>query len=359
MHYIRFLKPPRFYTNGSQTSVKALVTVTTDLGDDFFHAELKLEVALLGQSNSTFERKTIGWKPSMRAVWVEITAVSPTLIRDTPSLLVSSRRSTKADEIRMRHFPEVLSACTRVTSSGEAFGVGRLERKLRTRSTELCIFEEMGESISRHIWDAATALIAYLDQTAQAKCKQNDSLDPSTSSFASLLEMRHKCGLRILELGSGCGIVGIWMATSFPNTQVVLTDLPEAMEILGINVNHARVAMGSRLEKAVLDWDEELPEDIVTRTFDLIIVSDCTYNCDSVPALVKTLATLIGQSFRALIVVSMKIRHESELVFFDLISEAGLAKLGKASVPFFSAHEMATQQPGEAADVYVFGRSKR
>ena len=148
------------------------------------------------------------------------------------------------------------------------------------------------------------------------------------------------------------------MATTFPNSHVIMTDLPEATEILGLNIVHAKAAAGSRLEKGVLDWNGTVPEDITEKTFDLIVVSDCTYNCDSLPALVKTLAALVFQSPQALIVVSMKVRHESELVFFDLMSEAGLKMFEQVYVPLSSTDQLPLGQPRETAEVYIFGARK-
>ena len=152
MHYVRFLKPPIFHMRGSQVSVKALVTVATDLGEDFFPADLKLEAALIGQLDRESEWRTIVWKPGMRAAWVEITDVPSAFLKDTASLLVNFRRSIEADKICMKHVPDVLGARSRINGLHEASYISRLERKLRTTSTELCIWEDVGESIARHIW---------------------------------------------------------------------------------------------------------------------------------------------------------------------------------------------------------------
>ena len=201
-------------------------------------------------------------------------------------------------------------------------------------------------------------MIAYVDHTAQIGHEKDGSLHHSLSPFASVLEETKGQALRIIELGSGCGVVGIWIATRFPNAQVIMTDLPEAMEILGINMSQARVAPGSMLEKQLFNWDEEIPRDIAAKTFDLMIVSDCTYNCDSIPSLVRTCTALLTQSTQALLVVSMKVRHDSELVFFDLISEAGLMKLEEAAVPLSNADQAAMVQKQQNAIVYIFSRRR-
>jgi methylase of polypeptide subunit release factors len=88
---------------------------------------------------------------------------------------------------------------------------------------------------------------------------------------------------RILELGAGCGIVGIAIAQVLTETDVILTDLPEAQEIVERNISRAHLAKESTLAFQVLDWDVELPANLQTpsSSLDLVIAADCTYNSDS------------------------------------------------------------------------------
>ena len=144
--------------------------------------------------------------------------------------------------------------------------------------------------------------------------------------WASLLEgsgERH-----VIELGAGCGIVGIYLASTFPNCNCVLTDLPEATEIMRLNMGRATPAVRGKVSGMVLDWEEELlPLSLQATTFDLIAVSDCTYNCDTVPALVRTMTLLVSISPSAIVLVAMKVRHESEAVFFKLMTENGFVQI--------------------------------
>ena len=160
--------------------------------------------------------------------------------------------------------------------------------------------------------------------------------------------------LKVLELGSGCGIVGIGLAQLYPNCDVLLTDLPEAMENLGHNLAHARPASGSKLFETTLNWDDDLPVSVAQGQYHLVLVSDCTYNSDSIPALVGTLHRLIEKSPRAYIVVSMKVRHSSEAIFFDMMEDAGLQVVADAKIPLPDRHRAATGQEVEAVEVYIF-----
>jgi len=53
---------------------------------------------------------------------------------------------------------------------------------------------------------------------------------------------------------------------------------------------------------------------------------------NSSPAFVQTISRLSKTSPNAVVVVAMKMRHSSEEVFFDLMSEAGFAAM--ESIPF-------------------------
>lgn len=166
---------------------------------------------------------------------------------------------------------------------------------------------------------------------------------------------------KVLELGSGCGIVGIAFAQLFAGCDVVLTDLPEALEILDVNIRHAAPAVQSKLTRRVLDWGEELPVDVQDTTFDLVFVSDCTYNCDSIPDLVKTISALAAGSPDPLVFISLKKRHSSEAVLFDLLDAAGLIEVFHTSVQLPDRGRAAIEETLEHVEImaYRFRREKR
>jgi hypothetical protein len=131
--------------------------------------------------------------------------------------------------------------------------------------------------------------------------------------------------LNVIELGSGCGIIGIGLAQLVPNCDVVLTDLPEAQGLLKRNIDSSSPGKGSRASSCSLDWESDLPNSIAKRNHDLILISDCTYNIDTIPALVHTLSSLISISPGAVICLATKVRHSSEAEFFALMRGNGLA----------------------------------
>lgn len=116
---------------------------------------------------------------------------------------------------------------------------------------------------------------------------------------------------------------------------MILTDLAEASEILDLNVRTAYPASEDRVTHQVLDWSFPLPQNIEVTKWDLVLVADCTYNPDVVPDLVKTLKALAdGNGDRGLkVMLAMKVRHDSELIFFDLMKDAGFVVKEKKCVP--------------------------
>ena len=180
-----------------------------------------------------------------------------------------------------------------------------------------------------------------------------------TSDLAGLLQRSTPRGPRILELGSGCGLVGLHVADLCSTSDVLLSDLPDAMDILNHNVEHVRfVSSKGRVATAVLDWEECLPERVVKQNFDLVIVSDCTYNSDSIPVLVKTLTSVAENSPDALVVVSMKVRHDSEAIFFDLMEGAEFLETEHTAIPLPDRYRRETGQGLEIVDIYVYRRRR-
>lgn len=172
-----------------------------------------------------------------------------------------------------------------------------------------------------------------------------------SAPLQQVLQDQKGAPIHAVELGSGCGIVGIALAEMLPRCSVLLTDLFEAEDIATRNISAAKVAPNSRLEYLNLDWDEELPENIRSTQIDLILVSDCTYNPDSSPALVSVLYKLVLSSPNAIVLVALKRRHDSEAVFFDLMQSSSFSVLDKEYVALPSQHDET-----DPIELYCYGR---
>ena len=165
--------------------------------------------------------------------------------------------------------------------------------------------------------------------------------------------------LKVLELGSGCGIVGIAFAQLWPQCEVVLTDLAEAMHILGSNIDRATPASGTKLSRTILDWEAELPMDIRSTLFDVVLISDCTYNSDCIPNLVRTLSNLSDISPKLLVLIALKMRHVSERILFELLSTAGFDELGYTTHALPNPSGLPPNQVYDAVEIYEYQQAAK
>jgi Lysine methyltransferase len=160
---------------------------------------------------------------------------------------------------------------------------------------------------------------------------------------------------RVLELGAGCGIVGIALAQCFPNCVVQLTDLFESQELLCKNLDQATPAPASSLRCQVLEWNNGAGAmTSLEGEVNLVVVSDCIYNADSCPELVRTMSQISSASPSVRLLVAVKRRHDSEDIFFDLMTDAGLRILEQTTINL--PHEVVdldAQSP--KIELYLYG----
>ena len=150
--------------------------------------------------------------------------------------------------------------------------------------------------------------VAYRTATGQlVTVRQDPDVQDSTGGIvwetayllATFLEGRPANGLppaqsSVLELGAGCGLVGLVMAHNGSN--VVCTEAPETMAVLKRNVkaNQAAVeAAGGSVKAQKLRWEK--PKDRAALSggpFDAIVGTDTVFSADLVAPMLATAATL-------------------------------------------------------------------
>ena len=223
------------------------------------------------------------------------------------------------------------------TKGGFDSGI-RVERRFVALSERtVSLVEDAGDSIARHLWDGSQALAQTIDETIGVQT--HSSLPLLEYVLVSATYRR----LNAIELGCGCGTVGISLAQSIPDCNVLLTDLPEVDSLVAANIARLNPAINSTVTFSPLDWEQPLPKIVQSRTHDLIIVSECTYNTDTLQPLVDTLLALLARSPKAVILVSTKTRHDSEAAFFDLMKAADITKESSTRVAL----------PGKPGDGYA------
>ncbi|KAE8404228.1 putative methyltransferase-domain-containing protein [Aspergillus pseudonomiae] len=358
VYYIRFLKTPRVQKQkAGSLSISALICITTDLGDAFLAQDVDLVVSLtLKESEKVLHQEPLSWKAGKRELAILLGPFHPQLSQHAIVLSVAAADRGKHHPPSPDNLlgnpgvPLVISGWSAPFGGSESLVAEKLvERRFGPKGRlDLRIWEETGNSIARHIWDAAIASVMCLQQLAAGDSAITVPL------LSKLLQAERNAPLRVIELGSGCGIVGIALAQILPQCSVLLTDLPEVEEIVAKNIAVAKPTPSSNLEYRTLDWDEVLPEDLCNGSIDLVLVSDCTYNADSLPALISVLDRLVQSSPDAIVLVALKRRHESETVFFDLMESSGLSNLHHHSMQLPSQHDQSDQ-----IELYCYGNKTR
>lgn len=335
--------------------LKAVITITTDLGETFYPHSLELvsTVRASGDDGEIFLRRKVNWTAGSRSTHIALDVSRQDV--DWPACLhIEVKGFGKQSYGFLPPIADIWSQSLNPTRG--LMDSGRLveRRFVSSANRTVSLLEEAGDSIARHLWDGSQALAQYIDQTIAMQ----------TPSKLPLLEYALVSAtyrrLNVLELGCGCGTVGISLAQAVPDCDVLLTDLPEVEELVHANIARMNPAISSKVTFAPLDWEQDLPPRLQNRTNDLIIVSECTYNTDTLQPLVSTLLALTVRSPKAVIIISTKTRHESEAAFFDMMRNAGLIEDG--SLRFALPGSPGTGYADAATDVglHVFhGREHR
>jgi len=130
--------------------------------------------------------------------------------------------------------------------------------------------------------------------------------------LARYLEKNHrkiellKPDQRVIELGAGCGLLGI--ALAMLGCEVTLTDMKEMLELLAVNVNGNTLEAQHRPRVAELDWTEE---DLsrFKPPFEFIVGTDVVFLESLVAPLIATLLALSDR--RSQIFICVEQRNES------------------------------------------------
>lgn len=133
------------------------------------------------------------------------------------------------------------------------------------------------------MWDAAGALCCYLEQHEE-QCQ----------------------GRRVLELGAGCGLVGILAASI--GAQVTLSDVLKVLPILRANVHLNTLpadAQGS-LRVQELEWGVDVREAFPRGQFDVILGSDLTYSDSLHGLLIVTLLQLVCEETEVVLALTRR-----------------------------------------------------
>jgi len=114
--------------------------------------------------------------------------------------------------------------------------------------------------------------------------------------------------IHVLELGAGCGLLGLALAQLPPVEHVIMTDHDPGTMVLireGIARNHARIREGTRCEAALVEWGGEMDACLLPKPGHgkeggkdktpvlLIVGSDLIYSVDVVASLFETVSRVL------------------------------------------------------------------
>lgn len=156
IHHIRFLKLPRVEVTGpSSLVIKALITVTTDLGDSFFPSRIALSAGLWSDGHLLGENSRFTWQHGMRSLWIEFQLSKTKQLRWPLQMQISHAPGGQAlNLLSVEELPQMIDVCShpiRCQVDGEVSK--RVLRVFHLASGEILrIHEDTGDSIARHIW---------------------------------------------------------------------------------------------------------------------------------------------------------------------------------------------------------------
>ncbi|XP_024026018.1 protein N-lysine methyltransferase METTL21A [Morus notabilis] len=145
------------------------------------------------------------------------------------------------------------------------------------------------------VWDSGVVLGKFLE----------DAVD------SGMLNLQ---GKKIVELGSGCGLVGC--IASLLGGQVILTDLPDRLRLLRknveVNVGHENVRGSATVTE--LTWGDDLDMQLIEPRPDFVLGSDVVYSEGAVADLLATLQQLCG--CETTIFLAGELRNDTILEYF-------------------------------------------
>ncbi|KAJ8764477.1 hypothetical protein K2173_006217 [Erythroxylum novogranatense] len=168
------------------------------------------------------------------------------------------------------------------------------------------------QGLSFQLWPAANTLVSLLEQHHR---------QPENSPLSQTLAAFSKSGgghLKVLELGSGTGLVGI-AAAAILGANVTVTDLPHVITNLQFNVdaNAGLLTLhGGTVHVAALRWGDTGDVEAVGREFDIVVASDVVYHEHLFEPLLQTLRLLMGLDEKMVFVMAHLRRWKKDSVFF-------------------------------------------
>ncbi|KZT61267.1 hypothetical protein CALCODRAFT_24602 [Calocera cornea HHB12733] len=345
-YYLSFLRPPPVSSLPTST-ITITPQITNDLRTEFFEetVDILYSWTFVGQPiHHTGPVKLTTWKgasSAYKAVFINLPPSAKAGQAWSISLFCSPHTSASIPLGRPHPQPYGSSSLPIVVLSpkgalDDAAKQDEIERTLilpviaagggTSPSRTLVLRERTSYDLDKKIWDSGLALAGWL-------CKTIAGNAPSEGGRLLLSTLNESGPCRVIELGAGTGLVSLALSALVPtlrHVSVTITDLASAIPLVEYNIQlNSRLLDGIRVTATTLDWEEELPERIIsTGPFHLILMSDVTYNTASFPALLKTLRALQllsqQEDGNTLALLAYKERDPAERDLWVMMEEMGI-----------------------------------
>ena len=216
-----------------------------------------------------------------------------------------SERSGRSGELKTSDHGFSVLTVLAIPSVTRAFKISTENSKINSEESAISIILHepslTGDSLGHKTWAASYLLAKRLRHMQNniprlSQSNQESSSDPT---------------LRVLELGSGTGLVGIAFASLY-RSHVHLTDLPEIVPNLcrNLEANASGIeAKGSQVLGYALDW-ANVPSDPARgySGFDIILAADPLYSPEHPALLVGAVSRLLRKDGLAWVIVEYPVR---------------------------------------------------
>lgn len=210
---------------------------------------------------------------------------------------------------------------------------------LSSINSNLVIRQLPSQGLSFQLWPAAITLINLLDNHLR-----HPSI-PSSPLYDLFKSLDNGRPLRILELGSGTGLVGI-AAAALLGANVTATDLPHVLPNLHFNVEaNSKILQvnGGEVKVEALSWGAAEHMEAVGKEYDLILGTDVVYHDHLYAPLIETLKFfLLGNGENRVVFVMAHLKRWKK--------ESGFFKKAKK---FFDGQVIHTDPPFQGSRVGV------
>ncbi|CAM0141065.1 unnamed protein product [Umbelopsis sp. WA50703] len=329
IQYIHFLKSPPSNVAINQ-SFKVVLDITNDLTDEKSYEETALELRVYDSHGQVFDGirlksgdSTIRYTPfnggycSFEAAFTRLPPCGTQTVQlaahaaqaDTIKDVDLLKATIQSDCLIVPVWTTDIHVTKSPKQSSTIENQYQCERQLHMKDGQVVrILEDKEESIARHLWDSGLAMCCFMTSLLNGN-SVGININPSSV---------------VLELGSGTGAAGIFVAKQFSPQKMILTDLADAVELL--NINAQLNSPCSDIEVQELDWYKcasirsQFPEKV-----DIILLSDVLYNQDTHDGLLDALDSLADQHTQVLL--AAKERHQDERVFWQKIQGKWDSKL--------------------------------